>query len=66
MKVGAQFGHLVSEETREKIRQAHKGKKLTEEHKKKIREEHRKNDCGKWMKDKNGNPAELLVEKLTL
>jgi len=34
--MGAKFGHIVTEETRKKMSEAHKGKKLSEEHKRKI------------------------------
>ena len=41
MPSGAKFGHIVSEETREKIRIGHLGKKLSDEHKEKIRLYHK-------------------------
>lgn len=50
LKRKKQLGYLNSSKTREKIREALIGRKLSKEHKKKISEIHKRRGVGKWMK----------------
>lgn len=57
MRSGAQFGHLVSERMRQKIRHALLGKKHSKETRKKMSKTHKRIGTGRWLKGRHNSPA---------